>query len=462
MTDDAAPRPAASGERELQGWKEIAAYLGVTVRRAQQWESELQLPVTRLRLERRARVLASTALLDEWRRTRQARTPQFPPNRPLPTPPPPPSPVPAPRRRTIAAWMASAAVCIVAMLAIWALAPSAPVPVRAAINDGGLEAFDAGGRPLWRKTFPEGAAQAPELALYSARTLDVWRSNNVIVDDIDRDGSREVLFRLGVTRPMGEPQGDRVLCFDAKGVERWRFTPGRPITWRDRQFDAAYTVHWMVGPIQVDGRSVVAVGAQNQFFPFQVSMLDAASGRLRGEFWHLGGLATVLAADTDGDGRVEITAAGVNNPGPGAGLPALVRLRLPLPAGGGQPDPFTAAERQPVDYVLFPPVDALNEEELPRMVSWMKCAGGKTLELGVSYGARLPDRGQIYYTLDEHLQALDARPCDLLRNYYRRLADDHRLPCPLGDAEIATWRNVRRFERMPNANDPATRALWRM
>ena len=55
---------------EFSSWKEIASYLGVSVRRAQQWETELGLPVERFSTEQRARIRARRSEIDRWLRER--------------------------------------------------------------------------------------------------------------------------------------------------------------------------------------------------------------------------------------------------------------------------------------------------------------------------------------------------------------------------------------------------------
>ena len=51
---------------ELSSWKEIASYVGVSVRRAQQWETELGLPVERFSTEQRTRIRARRSEIDRW------------------------------------------------------------------------------------------------------------------------------------------------------------------------------------------------------------------------------------------------------------------------------------------------------------------------------------------------------------------------------------------------------------
>lgn len=50
----------------LNGWKEIAAYLGRGVRTAQRWEGEFGLPVRRMGRDRGESVFAFTDEVDAW------------------------------------------------------------------------------------------------------------------------------------------------------------------------------------------------------------------------------------------------------------------------------------------------------------------------------------------------------------------------------------------------------------
>ena len=54
----------------LRSWKEIARHLGASVRTAQRWESEFQLPVRRIEARRGAVVFAFPAELESWLRVR--------------------------------------------------------------------------------------------------------------------------------------------------------------------------------------------------------------------------------------------------------------------------------------------------------------------------------------------------------------------------------------------------------
>jgi TolB-like protein len=67
-------RPAASRE-VLESWKEIAAYLGRSVRAVQLWEKEENLPIHRHQHDKQGTVFAYCDELDRWRRTRSTEPP---------------------------------------------------------------------------------------------------------------------------------------------------------------------------------------------------------------------------------------------------------------------------------------------------------------------------------------------------------------------------------------------------
>jgi hypothetical protein len=50
----------------LNGWKEIGSYLGRTVRTAQRWEAQLEMPVHRPATKKRTAVIAYPHQLDSW------------------------------------------------------------------------------------------------------------------------------------------------------------------------------------------------------------------------------------------------------------------------------------------------------------------------------------------------------------------------------------------------------------
>jgi hypothetical protein len=67
--------PGQAGDRRLESWKEIAAYLNRSVRCAQRWEKTLALPVHRIRHLQGYTVYAYVPELETWRRSREPNLP---------------------------------------------------------------------------------------------------------------------------------------------------------------------------------------------------------------------------------------------------------------------------------------------------------------------------------------------------------------------------------------------------
>jgi hypothetical protein len=53
-------------DKHLNGWKEIGSYLGRTVRTAQRWEAQLEMPVHRPATRKRTAVIAYPHQLNSW------------------------------------------------------------------------------------------------------------------------------------------------------------------------------------------------------------------------------------------------------------------------------------------------------------------------------------------------------------------------------------------------------------
>ena len=103
---DPFPRPATARE-VLESWKEIAAYLGRSVRAVQLWEKEEHLPIHRHQHDKQGTVFAYRDELDRWRDARSTSPPAAAP------------PVVRPARRWIFAGVAVVIVVAAALLWRW-------------------------------------------------------------------------------------------------------------------------------------------------------------------------------------------------------------------------------------------------------------------------------------------------------------------------------------------------------
>lgn len=440
-----ASQPAGFGHaargRQLHSWKEVAAYLGVTVRSAQRWEKSAGLPVRRLGSGRSARVVAFTGELDEWIRAGGAAAAQ------------PGNSVaagerrPRLRRRLLAAFAAGCVAILV--LVLWSLEGAGEPENWSLSADGTLTVRDARGTVLWQKQFPG-----------QHREADPASPPPVLVADIDGDGRREVLlqrFPPGLSRPYSS-----LLCFEHEGRLRWEFRYDARKTFGGRTFEPEFRPQLVV-PARLRGhRFLVTVANHRIWYPSQVALLEARSGRLVEEYWHPGLIRHGLLHDLDRDGQEEFLFAGINNPGEGLGHAALGVLKLPfsqaprnVAPGGERFPPVTGGGE--FRYVLFPQPDV------------NRAAGMWPIpnELAIDHRGRirvalpLPEAGAIVYYLDDTLAVVECRFSDNLfalhERYYRQGLLDHRL----SERELAQLRRVIPFPAAPDGNHPELDRLWR-
>ncbi len=297
-------------EQELSSWKEIATYLGVSVRTAQGWERERGLPVRRLP-GGRGRVSVTAAELEQWKRSGDERKVD---------------PEPPPRRRTSRWWwLAIAGVLASAFLIGVPLLPrvSASRPASYRVLGNALIISDVYGRELWRKAFPYALYQD----LQTGQPFQyIWFG--------DLDAQPSVLLvpaGPGVARDTAP-----LICYTERGDERWRFVPGRRVRTSSEEFDAIFGApRFLVGPIGDDGRTaIVVVAAHHLLYPTQVTLL-AASGKVAREYWHSGHFNFARFADLDGDRKNELYLAGVSNGWKAATIVVL------------DPETFTGASLEP-------------------------------------------------------------------------------------------------------------------
>lgn len=279
---------------QLAGWKEIANYLVLSVRTAQNYELTLGLPIVRLDGQPKSRVYASRAALDEWRtRTQVARGAQIPDD--------PPAPV-RPRRN---AWVAALVGVVVVAGAVW----STLRPIRQIagfqVRERTLIATDNTGAPLWEFAFPGRPV---------VKWADPTTTNRTLITDLDGDGAREFLFIFRNEDSPLEPL--ELYCFSASGERLWRHRAGRELrTARSGVvYPGSYDIRWVETLHKPTGAGgVLLVGSSRGPTSMFVVELLRADGSLVGEYYHPGWLWSVLAQDLDGDGTDEVLLGGVNN-----------------------------------------------------------------------------------------------------------------------------------------------------
>lgn len=192
------------GPEQLTSWKEIADYLNVSLRTAQNWEREKGLPVQRMAGEK-GRVIAHPAELERWRRA-TFRTHSWSSN---PT-----------YLRRIALFSVVFAIAVITYeVAAYVGQHRSLQPASYRLGHRSLTVLDSKGVDRWRKAF----AEPLESADYSDAALAVHRK--IAFTDIDADGGGETLFVYSPLNSLRTPGA--LYCLSNKGEERWNFAPVR-------------------------------------------------------------------------------------------------------------------------------------------------------------------------------------------------------------------------------------------
>jgi hypothetical protein len=215
----------------LNGWKEIAAYLGKSVRSVQRWEATLGLPIHRIRTPDGQIVYSEPSEIDEWRRRLEA------PPTPEPEDPADPETLPevsAPGREIGAAtrwparlWLLTAGV---ALLLIGILAGrwiSRPAPLAFSVEFAGrsLQGLNQKGDVVWSFEFDRDLKQAdPKPRLV----------------DLEGDGAAE--WVVPVRSTVRGTVSDAILCFSQGGALKWSVRPDQTLTYNGRSVSAPWSL----------------------------------------------------------------------------------------------------------------------------------------------------------------------------------------------------------------------------
>ena len=300
---------------ELDGWKEIAAYLKLGIRTAQQYEKQRELPIHRQIDQDKSRVLAYTHELDQWKERRRAVTwkPQsstsalgdlrvegaagspavLPENK---------EPGLFPTRLFLG--LALLALIIAGTALYWVLTPHGPM-ADFQVQGRNLIVLNGKLQELWIHPFDTDLVRDEYQG--ESKTRRNW------LGDLDGSGQQRLLFTWAPSNNAAV--GSRLICFGPDNSIKWQFTPGRPVTdaGGDHMVPPYHVAHILVmkGRTPIENRVIVS-SAHYLKQPDQVAILDT-NGRILGEYWHPGHLLHLEQVDLDGDGRNELLLAGVSN-----------------------------------------------------------------------------------------------------------------------------------------------------
>ena len=211
------------------------------------------------------------------------------------------------RVRSHKGWMIAAAmvaVCVVAYISVRLLTAHGQ-PRSGRLDGASLVIMDAEGKELWRKAFPEGFG--PDWYYAQGLTARIW------FGDLEGKGHTSVLFVYSAASSPQLPHSSTLICYSDRGKEKWRWTPGRDLP-ELAGTPATYKIYALgvLKATQNRPRRIVISSQHDPWWPGQVALLDS-NGKTISEYWHSGGLTSMVLADLDGDGREEIIATGVAN-----------------------------------------------------------------------------------------------------------------------------------------------------
>lgn len=313
---------------ELNSWKDIASYLGVTVRTAQLWERERALPVHRLP-GRRGRVYAYIEELEAWKsggsngesaaiagaavsagaeieagagvmKGAGAGKTAIQLSNWRGTPAPHVHYGLAATRSRVVVWGFLGFVAIAVLAAVGVAKFRRRPPAKYRLEPDALVIMDAGGRELWRK---------PLQKMWMG--LQPYRSP-VAFADVNGDSRTEVIFAQKMVEAGGI--GYPLVCYSEGGAEIWRFIPGKQVRTGEETFVPPFDVDsFVVGRFGAErGERIVVISNHSLYYPAQIAMLSG-DGRLLREYWHWGQLHWPLVVDINNDGKDEVVLTGVRN-----------------------------------------------------------------------------------------------------------------------------------------------------
>jgi excisionase family DNA binding protein len=412
-------------KRLLTSWKEIAEYLGVSVRTAQKWEAEMGLPVHRLPGEK-GRVSAEAAGLERWKRETLGKPHWWA----------------SVRFFRVYAAVATALVVVAGGVFLGGYLASnwKGPPARFHFEFKSLVVTDERGRELWRKSFedPFGPGITPESML---RYRQAW------FGDLDEDGHVELLFTYDPVSRV--KNGSFLICFSDQGKEKWRFVPGRQVSSPAESFPPPYMVARVaVAPLGKDRAKRVLVTSHHlTWYPCQVVALRS-TGAVLGEYWHSGHLDHMDLTDLDGDGSDEVLLAGVSNGYKAATLVVLDPLNLDGASweedGACQLEGFGPGREKA--RLLFPR-SCINRKFESYNGASLMAVQGDSIKIDVNEKRQDAD-AVVIYRLDKRLRLVHFAVSDRLPALHRELEAAGQLDHVLTEREIAELGKIRTLKAL--------------
>jgi len=169
-------------------------------------------------------------------------------------------------------------------------------PQQVEVKRNTLKVLNRKNEVLWTKEFASLIGSPPD------------GQPSPIIEDINRDGRKEVIVTLSPT----DTSSGRAICMDFRGRELWNFYSGRKSIY-DVEPDVFFPNIILLKDLDGDGKIEVIINNRvSTSFSDYLIILDA-KGMKKSEYWHPGLIEVVHCKDINNDGKVELICGGINN-----------------------------------------------------------------------------------------------------------------------------------------------------
>jgi hypothetical protein len=413
-----------SERNRVDGWKDIAQYLGKDTSTVMRWARGRGMPVHKLPGGKRGTVYAYTDELDAWLNGASEVLAQDPtPGQQEPAEDPPaPTESPAARHRSIASrliLLAGGLVLAVAFVGLLLSAPRNPtVPDQVSFTGSKLIAKDGQGGTVWEFEFPQRLAKPADELEKKVRFVD-----------LDGDGKEEILAIAAFAEEgMGDVDRDELYCFSSEGRVLWVYVPKLTLSFAGRQFEGPWYINDFLISSGGASKNVWLGLSHHTWWPSFVVKLDAG-GSSTVQFINSGG--TWQLSYVQNDSGSYVLAGGVNNEYE-AGVLAVLEQEGEPATSPQSADPIYTCDSCPPSgpyrYFVFPRSELNTLKGGPFNPVYVVHASETQVEL---WSNEIEDNVQLIFQLSKDLEIKSVTVSDGYAEEHRRLSRAGQIDHPL-------------------------------
>lgn len=464
-----------SENRRLDSWKEIAGYVGRTEKTIQRYEKAKHFPIHRIGGGIKERVFAFTNEIDAWFREQQdasgngicsdhgnqadaiwqdhAETTReasgsfhYKEHSRL--------------TRGLLAWILGiSALLLVSGAVIWSFQPQSSQKTaieRVTVSGHTLSAYKEGGEFLWERKFESPPNGEPSLEIIISSRWTPGYEKCIAVDDLDRDGRREVLVVCGSAEPDFSPYS--LQCLDEIGNPRWQFQPGESIVYGGKTIDKLWKIDFfLIDDLDQDGQKEIVVSAHHRNdFPAKISVLKPC-GDIVGQYYNSGRVESVVICDLEGDGKREIICGGTNNEYMKGTLFVLDCNDVAGSSPQSKEKPFYSG-RLPTGrekYYILLPRDCVNRAVMRLGVIGRVLATGQTVDAYVDSSIPNFNPSAVIFSLDHNMKLARIRTNLEYAVVHRHLSNQGILDHPFSESELQLMEPLQYWNGREFTPEPA-------